>query len=338
MENLKTDPETVSTVEAAEPPESSVGTVLRLAREGAGVSRQDLAKRLKLSVSQLESLEEDRWEKLPGQTFIRGFVRNYARQFELDAAPLMTRLDSLLKPASDVLDLPSPTQEQITFPSAASRDRSVAFAGITLACLAGLLYFLLPNDLQSWRDSAQAFIDNLSRQDSPSTEPAANEAVFPPGATAQQVLTPQAQTPAEIAPPVVSEEKPLPVTPLSTTPSTPAPTPASSAAAAPAPVVPAAPTPATATPVAPTAAPTGSAKQSTLDFTADKVTWVEVKGRDGRVIFSQRMAAGSSQSVSGEGPLTLVIGYAPGLRLNWRGQAVDLAPHTRGDVARLVLE
>jgi hypothetical protein len=40
----------------------------------------------------------------------------------------------------------------------------------------------------------------------------------------------------------------------------------------------------------------------------------------------------------GHGPLSLVIGYAPGVKLFWRGQAVDLAPHTKGEVARLVLE
>jgi cytoskeleton protein RodZ len=34
----------------------------------------------------------------------------------------------------------------------------------------------------------------------------------------------------------------------------------------------------------------------------------------------------------------LTIGFAPGVRLFWRGQPVDLAPHTKGDVARLVLE
>jgi cytoskeleton protein RodZ len=42
--------------------------------------------------------------------------------------------------------------------------------------------------------------------------------------------------------------------------------------------------------------------------------------------------------LAGNGPLSVVVGYAPGAHLYWRGQLVDLAPHTKGDVARLVLE
>ena len=43
-------------------------------------------------------------------------------------------------------------------------------------------------------------------------------------------------------------------------------------------------------------------------------------------------------SLGGLAAVSLVIGNAPGVTLFWRGQAVDLAPHTKGEVARLVLE
>ena len=57
-----------------------------------------------------------------------------------------------------------------------------------------------------------------------------------------------------------------------------------------------------------------------------------------RLPHSQRSPAGSEQSLGGHGPLALVIGNANGVKLFWRGQAVDLAPHTKGEVARLTLE
>jgi cytoskeleton protein RodZ len=75
-----------------------------------------------------------------------------------------------------------------------------------------------------------------------------------------------------------------------------------------------------------------------LRFLFDKESWIEVRDRDNKIIFSQRLASGTEQTVSGQGPLSLTIGNAPGVRLFWRGQPVDLAPHTKGDVARLVLE
>jgi cytoskeleton protein RodZ len=87
---------------------------------------------------------------------------------------------------------------------------------------------------------------------------------------------------------------------------------------------------------APAAAPSGEAAQ--LRFVFAKESWVEVRDRDNKVVFSQRNPAGVEQSLGGQGPLSVVIGNAPGVALFWRGQAVDLAPHTKGEVARLVLE
>lgn len=314
MENLKTEVEATSTVEDAVPA-VSVGASLRRAREAAGISREDLAKGLKLGVGQLTALESDDWDRLPGHTFVRGFVRNYAKQVNLDAAPLMQQLESLIKPPVSVLHLPEATQAQISYSPTAGRDRAVMLVGGGLVLVAALLYFLIPNDLQSWRDSLQEFVDSLARKEEVVTSPApANESVFPPGTTPQQVMTPQALIAPEQAATAEAKAEPVPAA----NESRPAP------AAAP-----------TETKTAPVAAATG---QATLEFKADKSAWIEVKDRDGRTLFSQRMVAGSTQSVSGEGPLSLVIGYAPGVRLSWRGQAVDLEPHTRGDVARLVLE
>ena len=63
-----------------------------------------------------------------------------------------------------------------------------------------------------------------------------------------------------------------------------------------------------------------------------------MRDRDIKLVFSQKLSAGRVETLWGQGPLSIKIGYAPGVRLFWHGEAVDLAPHTRGDVARLVLE
>ena len=59
--------------------EPHVGEKLRLAREALGMSATDMAHALKLGQRQLEALEAGNWLGLPGNTFVRGFVRNYAR-------------------------------------------------------------------------------------------------------------------------------------------------------------------------------------------------------------------------------------------------------------------
>ena len=68
-------------------------------------------------------------------------------------------------------------------------------------------------------------------------------------------------------------------------------------------------------------------------------SWVEVRERDGRVIFSQDNPAGSRSSVEGVLPLTLTIGNAAGVKLIWLDKPVDLKPHLGvAGVAQLVLQ
>ena len=64
-----------------------LGTLLVAARERWNLSAADLARQLRLALRQVQALEEDRFDALPGNTFVRGFIRNYARvvQTEPDA-------------------------------------------------------------------------------------------------------------------------------------------------------------------------------------------------------------------------------------------------------------
>jgi cytoskeleton protein RodZ len=168
-----------------------------------------------------------------------------------------------------------------------------------------LAYFLMPGDLSSLRESTQSLLDSLARKDKDISTPApaasVAEPVFPPGATPQQVMNPQALAPAEIQ------------------------APQSTAAS----------TPANAEPRASGAAPDNAPQ---MRFLFEKDSWLEVRDRDNKIVFSQKLTGGTEQALSGQGPLSITIGYAPGVRVFWHGEAVDLAPYTRGDVARLVLE
>lgn len=284
----------------------SVGARLRAAREARGISLHEIANTLKLGARQVEGLEKGDWQALPGHTFIRGFVRNYARLVELDTAPLMAELDRILeKPQSKLERVEGSTD---VLPSSGGkisrRDRNVILAGLAAVTLAAAVYFVLPNDLSALRDSLQGVIDSVSRKEE-AAPPAEAEAaapaaapvdpVLPPGTTPQQVLNPQVEAP--VAPPALE----------------------------------AAPASAVEKRVEP-------AEAGAIRFVFDKESWVEVRDRDNKPVFSQRSASGSEQWVSGKGPFSLVIGYAPGVRLFWHGQAIDLVPHTRGDVARLILE
>lgn len=62
---------------------TSLGDLLRQAREARGESPADIAHALKLSQRQIEAMELERFDLLPGPAFVRGFLRNYARYLDL---------------------------------------------------------------------------------------------------------------------------------------------------------------------------------------------------------------------------------------------------------------
>ena len=67
-------------------------------------------------------------------------------------------------------------------------------------------------------------------------------------------------------------------------------------------------------------------------------SWVEIRDRSGRKIFSQLNGPGTEQTVSGLPPLQLIVGNANGVEVTHNEQPVDLGPHTKVNVARLTLE
>lgn len=70
----------------------SLGRILREAREKLGLSITEVADQIKFAGRQIEALEADEFEQLPEMTFVRGFVRSYAKILNLDASALLALL------------------------------------------------------------------------------------------------------------------------------------------------------------------------------------------------------------------------------------------------------
>ena len=69
------------------------GERLRLAREAAGLSVDDVAARLHMPGRVVRSLEAEDWSRLGAPVFVRGQVRSYSRLLGLTTAPMMAALD-----------------------------------------------------------------------------------------------------------------------------------------------------------------------------------------------------------------------------------------------------
>ncbi len=91
-------------------------------------------------------------------------------------------------------------------------------------------------------------------------------------------------------------------------------------------------------PAKPVAAISPSRQAAAIQLMFDEDSWVEVTDKEGRVLLSQLNLRGSEQNLNGKPPFSVVIGRASGVHLYYKGQAVDLAPRTHAEVARLTLE
>jgi cytoskeleton protein RodZ len=121
------------------------GARLRAAREAQGMTPEEAATALKLSLRQLASLEGGRHDELPGPVFVRGFIRNYARLVKLDAVNL---LEQVAAPAKDAaIERPRRRMEEIPFPGQGAgrwRRYVAAAVAVLLPLLVYEAYFRSP--------------------------------------------------------------------------------------------------------------------------------------------------------------------------------------------------
>lgn len=68
----------------------SIGALLVDARKHIALSQADVAEQINLPIRTIQALEENNFEILPESTYIRGYLRNYARAVEINAEGLIT--------------------------------------------------------------------------------------------------------------------------------------------------------------------------------------------------------------------------------------------------------
>jgi len=308
------------------------GTRLAEARELLKLSAADVARQLKLSVAQVEALENGQFDRLPGSVFVRGFIRNYARLVKLDP-------DDLLRAAANSLPQHAPRPEvplsqDIPFPSTRPHRwrKYVWITAVLVAALASYEFFV---------SGKEAVVTTHPLGVTPVPLPVAkSEEEKPPAPTD---TPPVAKATSVTADKMAASDKTL----ASSSAARPAEQPATTMAAEPPKTAPAAAPvkgqpsaeavpPPQAEPAAPPPPPDPAQRQATLVF--EDEAWVEVRDRNGKVLLFQLNPPGTRQVVSGRPPLSFVIGNAHGVRLTYDDRAVDLERHTKTDVARLTLE
>ena len=290
--------EVVSTIDVEAAP-AQFGRQLAVARESCGLSVAEVARQLRLTPSQVEAMEAGDYQRLPGPVFARGFIRNYARLVKLDPGVLLASAERQLLPAAQG---EPEFSHSVNIPFPTGREIRWRKYGIAAAVA---LVLLVP-----------VVIFEAYHEDATQVTVKSGTVALPQPQVVERMAA--ASAVPQIAAVSDAEVKPVPTTDAIASSEKPAPERSTRPAYA--------------------AARERKTGVHQVKFTFDAQSWVEIHDRTGRRIFSQLNAAGTDQAVSGEAPLTLVVGNARGVRLTHNSQPVDLAPYTKIDVARLTLE
>jgi cytoskeleton protein RodZ len=293
-------------------PRRTLGQTFAVERERQGLSRADAAQRLHMSAYQIEALESGDYGRLPKGTFLRGFVRNYAKVLGLnadDVLPLLTEdaprhgRPGIVVPTQNIRF--DPLGERLQNPYVKASALAMVVVAIGFAAMYWFL-FIKPS---------------------------------PPAAAAHKLAEPpRAEAPAPVPPPVVVAAAPASAPPeaepVKAEPAKPEPPKADARKADAAKAAPAKAEP------APKAAPAkaAAADGNVLRFRFHGESWVEIRDSRGKILFSRLNPAGSETEVAGTPPFNVIVGNAPEVQLFYNDQEFDLEPHTKVAVARFTVE
>ena len=309
----------------------TLGQEFAAERERQGLSRAEAAQRLHMSAWQIEALESGDYSRLPQGTFLRGFVRNYAKVLGIAPDAALGRLaeSAPLGPAPKIVVHSQnirfdPIGERLGNPYVKASALAVVFVALGFAVMYWWLFIRPAPPASSLSQNRGAPVpQNIAAAPVQAPEP-----VVPRPAPSEPVKA----EPARVEPPKV--EAPRKIEAPKTEPKAAANPPEPTRPAFAPPVV--APTP---VPVSETVkAEPRRAGDRTLKLRFRGESWVEVKDRNGKVLMSRLNAPGSEAEVSGRPPFDVIIGNAPDVAMTYNDREFPLEPHTRVAVARFTLE
>ena len=282
------------------------GPALAKAREGLGLTHEEVAERLRLAPRQVQALESDDYDHLPGPTYIRGYLRSYAELVGLASGPILEAYGHV-PAASKTTSLDSiAPREDVT-----SQHRHVRLATYALVAL------IIALAASWWQGRSHRETPVPARVPAPLAAapavavPAVRPAAVPPkpgSAPARVSARPTAasvRTGAAVSSPSGSQ---------------------TAAAKSPQAAVP-----------GNVAAATAASGRVLLVLKMVQDSWVDVHDAQGNKLLYETVPAGRVVTLEGSAPLSVFLGNAAGVQVEFDGKPFNPAPYIHGQVARFIL-
>lgn len=306
-------PETEPTVTQRAP-----GEILKQARLGKDLSIAAIATQLNLDLRTIEALESGDLSKLPAPIFVRGYLRGYARLVGVREDDVLAAYQSLApqEPAPRAVSIAHrPMRPTFLMPSIPWRS---LLGGVVLI---GLIFLAI--------EIGPQLLNKLNQSDTPASEPETGLALPVPAGDELTEELPQSPPATdnlslvlpEPAPSVADDLQSLPVEEIE--PSMPSDYDFGVPATAGAEVV-------AATPALPP-------DQVQLDIAFISDSWVEIRAADRSKLVFGLLRKGEQRSVTGQAPISVLVGNAAAVTLKVNGQTFDYAQFTNGNIARFTV-
>ncbi|EEC1079133.1 cytoskeleton protein RodZ [Salmonella enterica subsp. enterica] len=285
----------------------TTGVRLRNAREQLGLSQQAVAERLCLKVSTVRDIEEDKAPSDLASTFLRGYIRSYARLVHVPEEELLPGLE---KQAPLRAAKVAPMQSFSLGKRRKKRDGwLMSFTWLVLFVVVGLTGAWWWQNHKAQQEEITTMADQSTAELNADKDSGQNVPLDTRDATSQDT------TPAQTAP--------APATPVDSTAATQTPAPTETPSALP-------------TSQAGVAAPAADPNALVMNFTAD--CWLEVTDATGKKLFSGMQRKDGNLNLTGQAPYKLKIGAPAAVQIQYQGKPVDLSRFIRtNQVARLTL-
>lgn len=319
---------------------ATAGTLLRQAREAAGLHVASLAVGLKVPVRKLEALERDQYDQLPDAVFARALASSVCRTLKIDPQPVLDRLPQTHAPRlvqdQEGLNAPFRAPGDGAAPGWLDHLNKPMVLAVFALLLGALVLVFLPTVRRD--DTAAASAATAAAPLVAPTLPAAAPTTEQPvAASPDTVPMPQPESAAVVPVGAVGPQAAASGALAASTAGAPAHAASAAlksaaAASAPAAAAKTAAAPASASAGVPSAA--APAATGVVVFRTTGPSWVEVTDGRGAVALRRLMAAGETAGASGSPPLSVTVGSVNATSVQVRGKPYNLAPVSRDNVAR----
>ncbi|ARC18103.1 cytoskeleton protein RodZ [Vibrio parahaemolyticus] len=298
------------------------GTLLKNKRESLGMTQKQVADRLRLRVSVIEDIENNRFESLQVATFTRGYLRSYAKFVGLDEKVVLVALEQ----TADV----KPKEQEIEMQSFSRKTKHEKHNSRIMLLTWVIAIVIIGISAAWWWQNQQenSLAQVVAEANVETTQPSADEIADIDLMTEEELI---ASTPAELAASnnTASESS---INAAQTDEVVPAETEESTTEATQEPValIEAAEEVQEASPVVPE-----GMTLLTMKFKAD--CWIQVKDTNGKTLVSGTQKPGQDVELTGKAPFKVILGAPEGVTMTFASEPVDLSGYTSGKVARFTL-